>query len=227
LAVTGTGWSSDLEHRARVLFKQRGVPTVAVLDHWVNYPQRFEWHGERVLPDVLWVADSYALDLAKSEFPGLQIRQFANAYLSDLIADIPPPRPMGNTIRVLYALEPIRTAWLASDPRAGEFQALDYFLSRLADLGLEHADIRLRPHPTDPPGKYEQWLTERSQGYRLSLDAEKSVAQSVTWADVVVGCESFVLVTALAAGRRVISTLPPWAPPMRLPHEGIVRLCAS
>jgi len=40
----------------------------------------------------------------------------------------------------------------------------------------------------------------------------------------VVGCESFALVVALAAGRRVCSTLPPWAPPCRLPQPGIVRL---
>jgi hypothetical protein len=39
-----------------------------------------------------------------------------------------------------------------------------------------------------------------------------------------VGCESMALVVALAAGREVFSSLPPWAPPCRLPHAGVRRL---
>ena len=40
----------------------------------------------------------------------------------------------------------------------------------------------------------------------------------------VVGCESQALVVALAAGRQVWSSLPPWAPPCRLPQAGVQRL---
>ena len=38
---TGTGWSSDVEHNARVLAAEKGVFSIAALDHWVNYLDRF------------------------------------------------------------------------------------------------------------------------------------------------------------------------------------------
>ena len=46
LVVTGTGWASDIEHQARRLARSRGVRSVAVIDHWVNYAERFVRSGE-------------------------------------------------------------------------------------------------------------------------------------------------------------------------------------
>ena len=40
----------------------------------------------------------------------------------------------------------------------------------------------------------------------------------------VAGCESMALVLALAAGRRTLCTLPPWAPRCRLPQRGLIHL---
>ena len=58
--ISGTGWESDLEHRARLLARDRTINSIAVLDHWVNYAQRFERGGVTVLPDEIWVTDDYA-----------------------------------------------------------------------------------------------------------------------------------------------------------------------
>jgi hypothetical protein len=47
------------------------------------------------------------------------------------------------------------------------------------------------------------------------------MAAAISQADIVAGVESFALTLALAAGRTVYSSLPPWAPALRLPQEGI------
>jgi hypothetical protein len=59
--ITGTGWGSNLEHVARIDAKKRGIYSIAVLDHWTNYEERFVRGCEKVLPDELWVVDKYAL----------------------------------------------------------------------------------------------------------------------------------------------------------------------
>jgi hypothetical protein len=63
--LSGTGWASTLEHDARRQARERGVHSVAVIDHWVNYTQRFErereGQGENVWPDEFCVTDEYAL----------------------------------------------------------------------------------------------------------------------------------------------------------------------
>ena len=47
--LSGSGWSSDFEHRSRLEAKRRRIPVLAVLDHWVNYRMRFTRDGEECL----------------------------------------------------------------------------------------------------------------------------------------------------------------------------------
>ena len=129
--------------------------------------------------------------------------------------------PAGSDDELLYVLEPARSDWGRQAP--GEFQALDYFAQNRHRLPLPPGTrIRLRPHPSDPPGKYEDWL--RRQAPDFTLDISANLPEALARAQWVAGCESFALVVALAAGRRVICTLPPWAPACRLPHAGLLHL---
>ncbi|APC05338.1 hypothetical protein AOC10_01735 [Polynucleobacter asymbioticus] len=215
--VTGTGWASQLEHDARQIGHDRGLYVAAVLDHWVNYLPRFERDGKIVWPDEIWVADRWAEDIASRTFPGLIIRQFENFYLRDQLTQIAPP-PANGTL--LYVLEPVRTRW--GRDLDGEFQALDYTLLRLEAIWPNRINrIILRPHPSDLPGKYDSYL---SIDRRIEIDKVADISQAISQADLVVGVESFALTLALAAGRPVFSSLPPWAPAMRLPQEGIQQI---
>jgi hypothetical protein len=228
--ITGTGWESSLEHKARKLARMRGIHSIAVLDHWVNYADRFIWNGEQVLPDEIWVSDPYAAKIAQATFPTVRVIQQVNTYLAGLVAEVESRQPLevvrGND-RVLYVLEPIRSAWGELD-EPGEFLALDYFMAhRQRAQVAPDAEIRLRPHPSDPPGKYDVWLT-RQANPRVSLDRSTTLADALTWSNMVVGCQTYAMVLALACGRTVISTIPPWAPDCVLPQPEIIllsRLC--
>jgi hypothetical protein len=98
-------------------------------------------------------------------------------------------------------------------------------VERLPLLALpEGVVLRLRPHPSDPPGKYLDWIAARRADLPVELDASPTLAAAISGARWVAGCESYALVVALAAGREVFGTLPPWAPPCRLPQAGIRQL---
>jgi hypothetical protein len=224
--ISGTGWASANEHDARKLAKEHGCHSIAVIDHWTNYRARFIRDGELILPDEIWVTDEYAKGLAELEFPEIRTIQQENSYLESLVSEVRKhdhskiAAPEGN---VLYVLEPIRQAWLGK-PLSGEFQALEFFVANLDALRLGGIpSIRLRPHPSDAAGKYDQWI-ESQRGLRISLDVSSTLAESISWADVVLGCHTYAMVVALAAGRRVISSIPPWAPPCVLPQAGILKL---
>lgn len=226
MLISGTGWASDVEHRARKLARIRGIRSVAVLDHWVNYRERFVREGELVLPDELWVVDDDACTEARACFPQLPIRQLPNLYLERLVKEVATfhPRPARQPPQnVLYVLEPVRQHW-GRDDRPGEFQALEFFLGHLPEIGVA-ADtrIRLRPHPSDPTGKYDDWPGRYSE-IDMSIDSDSLLAEQIAWADWVVGLESFALVIALRAKRITISTLPPWAPHCRLPQQNLLHL---
>ncbi|MDC0587011.1 hypothetical protein OAP06_04605, partial [Gammaproteobacteria bacterium] len=62
--ITGSGWSSDVENDARKIAKKYGVYSITILDHWVNYKERFIKDDESILPDEIWVVDDHALKIA-------------------------------------------------------------------------------------------------------------------------------------------------------------------
>jgi len=218
--ITGTGWASALEHDARKAANNRRIRSIAVLDHWTNYAERFSRNGETVLPDEIWVVDRYAEQLARSLFPEIMVRRHKDCYAEQQIEGIAPIT--GTTPNeLLYLLEPARSEWGRGEP--GEFQALRFFLDCLPQLDLpQGTSICLRPHPSDPPGKYDAFLGLVG-GIQVRL-ASGSLADAISRSRWVAGCQTYAMTLALRVGRAVYGSLPPWAPACALPHENIVHL---
>ncbi len=243
--ISGTSWASDLEHRARRLARQRGIPSVAVLDHWVNYRERFQLDGEELLPDALWVADADAATIARAFFPNLPVLQLPNHWLERLCKKVTAIRSIGTgdrtahprmpAQRLLYLLEPIRVSWSTSvtvEPEAGEFQSLRYWLQQLPYLveqgwvapQQELEALTLRLHPSESQHKYDAFVTEALPSWPVRLDKSNSLEESLAWADAAFGCETQALVGAMACGLPAFSTLPPWAPPCSLPQASLLQV---
>ena len=223
--LTGTGWSSSLEHTARMMAKDNGVKSIAVIDHWINYKERFIQNNFEVLPDLIWVSDKYAYLEAKRCFPDIEIVEQRNDYIKSQIDEVLNFNVINhkNVTNVLYLLEPIRDHW-GNIGKAGEFQALDFFIKSIPSLNLgENISIILKPHPSDPLDKYDQWVSSLSLS-NIYIEKKKSLPSLLAWSDVVVGCETYAMVVALAANKRVISSLPKNAHNCRLPFDKIERL---
>lgn len=215
--ISGTGWASDLEHIARQEAGRRSIRSIAIVDHWVNYARRFARDGQYRLPDEIWVGDAYALVIATRAFDAIPVVQHRNRYI-ERQADEAGAAPKDGDI--LFVSEPAQSDW--GRDRPGEFQALDHFWAQRGGLGIPaDAAMRLRPHPSDPAGKFEAWIAAHE---RVALDRSRDMAQALQPARWVVGLNSTALVIALEAGREAISALPPHAPPCALPHHGIRRL---
>jgi len=215
--LTTTGWSSNVEHEARALAKNKGIYSISVLDHWVNYESRFTRNGVTILPDEIWVVDEYAEARAKIAFPDVIVIRFQDHYARRLLRKVSPVSASAPDA-ILYLLEPIRSDWGGFEP--GEFQALKYFFEVLPLLGLPSAiKIWLKLHPSEEPRKYADVL---SSGQRFETQIFcGDLASAISGVQWVAGVQTYAMTIALAAGRRVFSSLPPWAPPPVLPHRGI------
>ena len=99
-------------------------------------------------------------------------------------------------------------------------------MENIACLGIgRNPIIALRPHPSDLPGKYDQWIAAHPE-FSVSIDDSPDLACAIARAQCVVGCQTYAMVVALEAGKKVVSSLPPWAPPCCLPHSEILMLAA-
>ena len=230
--LTGSSWQSDLEWRALRLARMLGKRSATFLDHWLNYRDRFVRMGTECLPDALWVADRYALQMAEREFPGTAIENIGNPYLesiSERAARQPKVLESDQAQRVLIVTEPVSVHALKQYGDAmhfgyTEFEAVELMLARLPQLlgsnSLER--IVVRPHPSEPLGKYE-YLVGNPQGLPVVVRKEGDLLDEVLDSTIVIGCETMGLVVALAAGRRAISCIPAGGRACRLPHDAIER----
>lgn len=215
--VTGTGWASDVEKKAVACAKAAGIFCVSLIDHWTNYRARFDHGGKLILPDEIWVTDKWAKSNAMLTFPAVRVVQIENLYLQGQLENI-ARLPQGDGI--LYLCEPARHDW--GKGKAGEFQALEYFLNGMYHLGLPtDRAVKLKLHPSETPGAYDAIISNfPNLVVDTSMDLDEAIAASY-W---VAGMNSYALTIALAAGRTVFSTLPPWAPNCILPQEGLIHI---
>ena len=222
LLLTGTGWASDIEYDARSLAIANNIRTIAVIDHWVNYLERFVRNGKMVWPDEFWLTDDYAMTIAENIFPAEKIYKVANYYLTNQLENIGQKQELSSSPELLYVLEPVRSNW--GKETQGEFQALDYFIACFPLLNLPvETVICLRLHPSEALDKYDDWVAAHPS-FNMKIDDSINITEALKRASWVVGCESFALVLALMAGRKVYCTLPPWAPNCRLPHRELINL---
>lgn len=231
-ALTGSSWQSDLEWRALKLARTLGKRTVTFLDHWLNYRDRFVRMDVECLPDVLWVADRYAQQIAEREFPNATIENRGNPYLESIAEQAARQLSViesGQAQRVLIVTEPVSVHALKQYGDAlyfgyTEFDAVALMLARLPQLlgGNPLERIVVRPHPSEPLHKYE-YLVANSQGLPVVVRKDGDLLDEVLGSSIVIGCETMALVVALAAGRRAISCIPAAGRSCALPHENIER----
>ena len=218
--LTGTSWSSDLEHRARLLASQMGMTSITLLDHWVNFETRFTWNGFTMLPDKFWVVDEYAFAIAADIFEGKEIQLIPDTYMEQMLINI-SQSSVGGLGNILYLLEPIRSNWGLSEP--GELQALRYFLTNFSRLKVDkNTAVCLRLHPSETVEKYNSVIQEFPD-MDIEFDSG-SLADAIARAIMVVGCQTYAMTIAIQLGIPVVSSMPPWAPSSLLPHSGIIEL---
>lgn len=230
--LCGSSWQSDLEWQAIKLAREKGKQSVAFLDHWGNYRERFIRGKEISLPDQIWVGDVQAETLARQVFPEMEIILVGNPYIEDLRREIAAfsKRPdVGSKaeLNMLVLCEPMREHGLkgfGNERHWGytEEEALHYLFSNLHVFGRGIGRIVIRPHPSEPRHKYDLLRTH----YRLPIivGGGKTLLDEIMESDVVVGFQSMAMVVGLQAGRRVISCIPPGGKACSLPHSEIESL---
>jgi hypothetical protein len=188
------------------------------------------------LPDELWVGDEYAMSIAQSCFGELPVKLVSNPYVEDVRAELTSlagKRPISAGKVVLYVCEPVRAHAMRQngDERAWgyvEEEALEYFLQHLNAISADVTRIVVRPHPSEPPTKYD-WVRARSV-VPVEISTGVPLAHDVAAADMVVGCESMAMIVGLIGEKRVISSIPPGGRACGLPHraiESLVELVSS
>ncbi len=203
IAGTSAGDSPD----KRIVKELGGVPSVYVLDFWLNYWQRFSTIGEKdfaYLPTRICVMD----DTAKGEmlaegFPAERVAVTGNPHFDHFADAI--LREGEEAERILFISQP-----LSSVAKMPGFSSVAYdeyatikTIVQILETMPERYYLSLRLHPKEPADKYKEYL-----GPRVRRASERTLEQAISKAGLVIGISSPVLMQAAAAGKRVLSYEP-------------------
>jgi RimJ/RimL family protein N-acetyltransferase len=190
LILTGSGWMSTLERNAIERAKGLGIPAITLLDHWVNYQERFD--GPVNTPDALLVTNSPAFNIAKAKFPGKvvwQIPDYQLIHYKEILFD--------NFIEkdcTLVLLEPINQL---NEGFEITLELLSILLDAADDVSRRFGSSRilLRLHPSQVSNKeILELLTAQNRNVEISEEIE--LVEDLRNANCVIGINTYGLYLA-------------------------------
>ena len=209
ILICGTSWQSSLEKKFFRKAKSQKKRVIAILDHWVNYKERFIIdESTLVLPDEIWVCDDYAYKIAKSIFSHSIIKKIENPYIQSIkeqIILLNKSISIDSKENILYVCEPIRDhakLQFGDENYHGysEESALKFFLNNVDFLRMTHKNVIVRPHPSESREKYN-WVFDYYND-QISIGGVKDLIEEILCSSVIVGCESMAMVIGLLANKK-------------------------
>ncbi len=206
--LLGTKWHTEIELIALQEAKAMGIHTVAYLESWVNYRERFGYpqkNWEQNIPHEIWVGDQHAYALAKSFFPTAAIKLVPNQYFVSKVQSFHSLSLEIRPSKILFLTN-------ASTDPSGVFSALLETLSELHNNMI----IRTRFHPSDNRG----WFKAYKNKHAIEISREEDLVRDLVQAVVVIGPETTALVVAMLCGIPVVNCVLSSKKPM-LPFKEI------
>lgn len=203
LILYATGWQNHLEYHFLEYARAHNIPSVAFLDHWTNYRERFgypEINWQNNLPDFIAAHDKVSEAKAK-EF-GLPnvvgIKNYA------LLAQLKNFKSRKQSDTLLFLSEPTSKVALASfgDSYFWGFDEKEVFKNILTcKEKFECQNLIIRLHPSDSAQTYQE-LDKNATFSDVSLE------EDIARAKVIIGIDTVALYTAFLLGKKVLSYIP-------------------
>jgi RimJ/RimL family protein N-acetyltransferase len=195
LIITGSGWMSDLEITAIKEAKLRDIPCVTVLDHWVNYLERFG-QDEECQPQILAVTNLVALQIAQEKFPNKVVWLLPDFQLESYQKEI--KRDGRSPTGILILLEPTSAS--------NSIFAINYdLIAKLIESAFSIKQARglnkvlIRPHPSQVgDSRLLSSLKEIPGEFEMSKSA--SLIEDLEGSKVVLGFSSYALYISAMCG---------------------------
>lgn len=194
ILLTGTSQYDEFERDAIFWARQERIPSIAIIDYWANYRQRFQPlnnpNAEPNFPDIITALDEVcAAAMLADGIPEKRIRVVGQPYFAWLISR------QKNRKNILKPLENIL---FASQPNANEIEILRVLINVLTDYKtLKKLLIRFHPRQ----GKCRASLDLLAQsGLPFAIDESADTLATLHQQDIILGITSIILIEAALMG---------------------------
>ncbi len=207
IILYGTGWQNHLEYIFLKYAKKHKLPSVAFLDHWSNYLERFGYPNKNWrenLSDFIATHNKESFELAKNlGLPNVvAIKNYAQKreflYAKDVFERVKEQDIL------LFLTEP--TAKVAQksygDNNFWGFDEVKVFKDILDNKALFNCErIVIRVHPSDISDTY------RTIDNDITF-SDKSLLEDIARAKIIIGIDTVALYSAYLLGKKALSYIP-------------------
>jgi len=195
LIITGSGWMSTLEVDAIRESKLSGIPCLTVLDHWVNYLERFG-EDDNGKPQILAVTNSVALRMAHEKFPELTVwllPDFQISHYREALAKVET-----SPACVLIVLEPILKSDSEFSANHEIYKSIFKSAALLKDAkGLRSVLVRRHPSQIDNPVLLDEL---RGLVGEFEISEKPTLLEDLERSEAVLGLNSYALYISAMCG---------------------------
>ncbi|MEH1856987.1 MAG: hypothetical protein V7L21_03035 [Nostoc sp.] len=194
ILLTGTSQYDEFERDAILWARQEHIPSIAVIDYWANYRQRFQPlnnpNAEPTFPDIITALDEVcAAGMLADEIPEKRIRVVGQPYFAWLIAK-------QKCRKSIFKLP--ENILFASQPNANEIEILHILIKVLTDYKpLKKLLIRFHPRQGKCPASLN--LLAQS-GLPFAIDESADTLATLYQQDIMLGITSIILIEAALMG---------------------------
>lgn len=184
-----TSWSDKKWLELVIVCMNRQIKHFVVMDHWVNFEERFYYLNEKINPRDLITLDSFATEIAKNVFPNSNISQRKNLNLERVKLAVENKRKIILQTNVLFIGE--YTDYFIADCGMYYEQKLFERLCKYIFQNDPSVNLVLRPHPSEETDKYN--FCKSILPFQIS---ECSLEDDLAKASLVLGHDSHALFVA-------------------------------
>lgn len=204
LVLSGTSKNSNLEFDLMSFAESNGIRVIAVLDHWVNYRERFIRDKKQIPIREIVTSDELANEIAIAKFPEARIYQIPNYYLSDISNEynsiLANKMLSSDYYEYLYLGEPIQEDY--DNYTYQEVDAIRYFIETVRIKHKIIPKILFRPHPSQTGHSFHSVV--HSVYPEGVISENQSLAQAFAYSNYVVGCNTMALTIAASFGKKSV-----------------------
>jgi hypothetical protein len=197
--------------------KNLNKKTITILDHWVNYQERFILNKKIWLPDEIWTCDKFAFQIAKKKFLNQKVKLIPNFYIQRIRKKyllFKKRKKYVNNKSILYLGSPISKNSISNFNNKNYFgytekDSIDFFFKKIKKGIYKNYSVRFRPHPSEKPKDYK-WIIEKyGSENSISISNNFELYKDIFESNLVVGCNSMALViAAIACNKKSINAIP-------------------
>lgn len=205
--ITSTGWSSKHEINSIIEAKKYKKYVITILDHWVNYRERFIKNKILHLPNEMWVFDKKSLEIAKNSFnKKVKIIKKNNLYIRKIVKKIKfLKKKIKNKNNILYLTTP------NVDKKFIDLYFFKVFIENLYLIKKNNIKIIFRVHPLDNVKKYLEYINQIKEKYIIEI-SKNSIEYDLARSNCVFGINSTAQVISALANIRTINIYPKSCP---------------